>query len=170
MSSPFLATTDDRGVATLTLNRPDRHNAFDETLIAELTSALRRLGDDAGFRAVVLATTGRSFSAGADLDWMRRMATHSFNANLADAADAVLNAIPQGAAGARADAKHLVLLRDGRPVDAALAEETGRRIAPRRVSDEGREGITAFLDKRPPGCAKIERDGHVPQNPHSQPR
>src|SRR3712207_1169032 len=86
MSSTFLEAVDDRGVATLTLDRPDRHNAFDDALIAELTAALRRLGGDPEVRAVVLASSGRSFSAGADLDWMRRMARHSFEANLADAA------------------------------------------------------------------------------------
>jgi hypothetical protein len=86
MSSTFLEAVDGRGVATLTLDRPDRHNAFDDALIAELTAALRRLGGDPGVRAVVLASSGRSFSAGADLEWMRRMARHSFEANLADAA------------------------------------------------------------------------------------
>src|SRR5215211_3603931 len=86
MSSTFLETVNDRGVATLTLNRPDRHNAFDDALIAELTAALHRLGGDPEVRAVILASSGRSFSAGADLEWMRRMARHSFEANLADAA------------------------------------------------------------------------------------
>src|SRR3954451_5354501 len=85
MGSTFLEAVDDRGVGTLTLNRPDRHNAFDDALIAELTASLRRLGGDPGVRAVVLASTGRSFSAAADLEWMRRMARHSFEANLADA-------------------------------------------------------------------------------------
>ena len=82
-----LETMDGRGVATLTLNRPKAHNAFDDGLIAELAAALRRLGGDPDVRAVVLASTGRSFSAGADLDWMRRMAGHSFDTNLADAAE-----------------------------------------------------------------------------------
>lgn len=257
MSSAFLEAVDDRGVATLTLDRPDRHNAFDDALIAGLTAALRRLGGDPAIRAVVLASRGRSFSAGADLEWMRRMAGHSFEDNLADAAglagllhaldrlpkptlalvqgaaygggvglvaccdiaiaserasfclsevklgltpatispyvvnaigarwarrlfqtaevftaarareiglvhdvvpgdglaaagEEVLQALLQGAPGAQADAKALVFLCEGRPVDAALAEETGRRIALRRASDEGREGIAAFLDKRPP--------------------
>ena len=69
---------------------------------------------------------------------------------LAAAGEEVLQALLQGAPGAQADAKALVFLCEGRPVDAALAEETGRRIALRRASDEGREGIAAFLDKRPP--------------------
>src|SRR5208337_2386648 len=86
MTSAFLEAMDERGVATLTLNRQDRHNAFDDALIAELTAALRRLGDDACVRAVILASTGRSFSAGANLEWMRRMADQSFETNLADAA------------------------------------------------------------------------------------
>ena len=76
MSSSLLEAADDRRVVTLTLNRPDRQNAFD-ALIAELTTALQRLSGDAGVRAVVLASTGRSFSAGGDLGWMRRMARQS---------------------------------------------------------------------------------------------
>lgn len=257
MSTAFIEATDARGVATLTLDRPDRHNAFDDALIVGLTEALRRLGGDPKVRAVVLAGNGRSFSAGADLAWMRRMAGHSFDDNVADAAalagllrildrlpkptlalvqgaaygggvglaaccdvaiaserasfclsevrlglspatispyvvnavgarwarrlfqtgevfdavrarkiglvhdvvpadeltaagEEVLRAILQGAPGAQADAKALVFLCEGRPVDDALGEETGRRIAQRRASIEGREGIEAFLDKRPP--------------------
>lgn len=257
MSSTFLEAVDDRGVATVTLNRPDRHNAFDDTLITELTTVLGRLGTDPGVRAVILASTGRSFSAGANLDWMRRMAGHSIEANLADAAglaglmntldrlpkptialvqgaaygggvglvaccdmaiasekasfclsevklgltpatispyvvnaigprwarrlfqtaevlpaarareiglvqevvpedglaaagEAVLQALLQGAPGAQAEAKDLVFLCEGRPVDASLGEETGRRIAQRRASEEGKEGVAAFLEKRSP--------------------
>jgi methylglutaconyl-CoA hydratase len=257
MSSTFLEAVDHRGVATLTLNRPELHNAFDDALIAGLTGALRRLGADPGVRAVVLASSGRSFSAGADLEWMRRMARHSFDNNLADAAglagllhtldrlpkptlalvqgpaygggvglvaccdvalasvrasfclsevklgltpatispyvvnaigarwarrlfqtaevfdaaraqeiglvhevvpedgvaaagELVLQALLQGAPGAQADAKDLVFLCEGRPVDASLSDETGRRIALRRASAEGQEGIAAFLGKRPP--------------------
>ena len=257
MSNTFLETVDARGIATLTLNRPDRHNAFDDSLIAELTTALKRLGEDSMVRAVVLASHGRSFSAGADLGWMRRMASHSFEDNLSDAAglagllhtldrlpkptvalvqgaaygggvglvaccdialaaerasfclsevklgltpatispyvvnamgprwarrlfqtaevfdasrareiglvhevvpadglaprgEEVIQALLQGAPGAQADAKDLVFLCEGRPVDAALSAETGRRIAQRRASAEGQEGIGAFLDKRTP--------------------
>jgi methylglutaconyl-CoA hydratase len=60
-------------VVTVRLNRPDKHNAFDETLIADLTQAFRHLAGDVAARAVVLAANGPSFSAGADLDWMKRM-------------------------------------------------------------------------------------------------
>jgi methylglutaconyl-CoA hydratase len=259
----LLENVDGRGVATLTLNRPDRHNAFDDALIAELTNALKRLAGRSDVRMVVLASTGRSFSAGADLDWMRRMATYSQEANLADAAalanmlhtldrlpkptialvqgpaygggvgltaccdtviaaeratfclsevklgltpatispyvinamgarwarryfvsaevfsaaraqaiglvhevvaetvleetkESLVKALLQGAPGAQADAKDLVFLAEGRPVDAALGQETGRRIAGRRASAEGREGLTAFLDKRAPAWRQAE--------------
>lgn len=253
----ILQARDERGVATVRLNRPEVHNAFDDVLIAALTAALERLGDDPSVRAVVLCGAGRSFSAGADLDWMRRMAAQSFAANVADAAglaklmhtldrlpkptlalvqgaaygggvglvaccdiaiasmrasfclsevklgltpatiapyvvsaigprwarrlfqtaeaidaerareiglvhevveelelaaagEKVLAALLQGAPGAQADAKDLVFLCESRAVDADLSAETGRRIAVRRACDEGREGVSAFLDKRAP--------------------
>lgn len=73
------------GVATLWLNRPDKHNAFDEHLIAAITDALRALAGDDAVRAVVLAGRGRSFSAGGDLDWMLRAAGYGYEENLADA-------------------------------------------------------------------------------------
>jgi methylglutaconyl-CoA hydratase len=61
------------------------HNAFDETLIAEFTTVLRALDNDAAVRAVVLLGHGRSFCAGADLNWMKRMAAYGHAENLADA-------------------------------------------------------------------------------------
>ena len=253
----LLETIDPRGIATLTLNRPERHNAFDDTLIADLAATLGRLGQRVDVRAVVLASTGPSFSAGADAEWMRRMAGYSENANRADAAalagmlhtldrlpkttialvqgaaygggvglvaccdiviaaegarfslsevklgltpatispyvinaigarwarryfqtgevfgatraqaiglvhevvaddgleeskEQVVGALLQGAPGAQADAKALVYLAEARPVDAALGQETVRRMAARRASAEGREGLAAFLEKRPP--------------------
>lgn len=73
------------GVATLTLNRPEVHNAFDETLIADLTAAFTRASGDDSVRAIVLRGNGKSFSAGADLNWMKRMAGFSEAENLADA-------------------------------------------------------------------------------------
>jgi methylglutaconyl-CoA hydratase len=72
-------------IALVTLNRPEVHNAFDETLIAELTQALRALGADDAVRAVVLMGAGASFCAGADLKWMEKMAGFSKAQNLADA-------------------------------------------------------------------------------------
>jgi len=72
-------------VATVRLNRPDKHNAFDELLIAELTQAFRDLASDAAVRVVVLAANGQSFSAGADLDWMKRMSAMGRAENERDA-------------------------------------------------------------------------------------
>ncbi len=69
-------------VRYVTLNRPDRHNAFDDGLIAQLTQAFQAVED---CRAVVLQSTGKSFSAGGDLAWMKRMAGNSPADNLADA-------------------------------------------------------------------------------------
>jgi methylglutaconyl-CoA hydratase len=253
----ILEIVDRRGIATVTLNRPEQHNAFDEVLIADLTASLKRLEGDPGIRAVVLTGAGGSFSAGADLGWMRRMARLSVEENIADAAglaglmhtldrlqkptvalvqgaafgggvglvaccdiaiasqrasfcfsevklgltpatispyvinavgprwarrlfqtaevfnadqardiglvqdvvpegelatagEGVLKALLQGAPGAQADAKDLIFLCEGRAIDAALAEETGRRIAARRASIEGQEGISAFLAKTTP--------------------
>ncbi|HJU21931.1 MAG TPA: enoyl-CoA hydratase/isomerase family protein [Casimicrobiaceae bacterium] len=72
-------------VATVTLNRPEIHNAFDETLIASLTAAFVSLDDNEDVRVVVLASAGKSFCAGADLNWMKRMAQFGREDNLADA-------------------------------------------------------------------------------------
>jgi methylglutaconyl-CoA hydratase len=251
-------TIDDWGTARLTLNRPERHNAFNAALIAALTEAFTRLGRAAEVRAIVLAGAGKSFSAGADLDWMREAATwdaaqneadamrlsdmlaaindcakpviviahghvtgggvglvacadmavavhgtqfrlsevrlgltpatispfvlakmgaaarrwfltaEAFGAEEAramglvsevaidtDAGEAVvahwLTHIGQAAPGAVADAKRLALDFAGEPITDGLREETARRIAARRVSDEGREGIGAFLNKGKPG-------------------
>jgi methylglutaconyl-CoA hydratase len=71
--------------ATLTLDRARVHNAFDDTLIAEITDALESLGSDAGVHALVLTGAGATFSAGADLNWMRRMAAAGADENRADA-------------------------------------------------------------------------------------
>jgi methylglutaconyl-CoA hydratase len=73
------------GVARLTLDRPEIRNAFDDALIAELTRVLRELDADDKVRAVVLAGNGPAFCAGADLNWMKRMAGYTYEQNLADA-------------------------------------------------------------------------------------
>ncbi|BBK32817.1 methylglutaconyl-CoA hydratase [Stella humosa] len=72
-------------VARVTLNRPEVHNAFDDRLIAELTGIFERLAADPAVRAVLLCANGRSFSAGADLNWMKRTAGYSEAQNLGDA-------------------------------------------------------------------------------------
>lgn len=75
----------EHGTCWIVLTRPDKHNAFDETLIAELTAAVAALGREPDCAAIVLAAEGKSFSAGADLDWMKRAAAQPRAANLADA-------------------------------------------------------------------------------------
>lgn len=244
-------------VATLTLNRPEVRNAFNDEVIAELTQAFTALGARDDVRVIVLAAQGAAFCAGADLNWMRRMADYSREDNLADAGRLahmlrVLQACPQPtvarvqgdvfaggvglvaacdmavsvdtasyclsevklglipatispyvirAMGSRAaqrycltaerfsaqeaqriglvhevvgaealDAKvqelvaalvaaspHAVrackrLVQDvaGRAIDDALVAHTVRQIADIRASDEGREGVQAFLQKRKP--------------------
>lgn len=84
MSDAVLSRRDGR-VAFITLNRADRHNAFDDALIGDLTAAFETAGADEQVRAVVLDATGPSFSAGADLGWMKRMAGYSQEENLRDA-------------------------------------------------------------------------------------
>jgi methylglutaconyl-CoA hydratase len=246
-----------QGVVWLTLDRPEIHNAFDDRLIAELTRELEGLGADAGVRVVVLTGAGRSFSAGADLNWMRRTAAYGEEENLADAralADLMrtLSELPKptvarvnGAAlgggtglvaccdiavasaqatfgttevrlglipsvigpyvlaaigprharrlmltgerisaaeaarlglvhevvpaeqldgaverivgellkngpAALAAAKRLIRDLEGRPIDAPLIDDTAKRIASLRATSEAREGVGAFLEKRPP--------------------
>ena len=82
MSDVLRASTDDRGVVTLTLNRPDVRNAFDDTVIEAITRHITDLAPDA--RVLVLAGAGKVFSAGADLNWMRSMRDFGFAENLAD--------------------------------------------------------------------------------------
>ena len=249
------------GRATLTLNRPDVHNAFGDALIARLTSELQALDSNPDVRAVVLAASGKSFSAGADLKWMQRMADYTEAENLADAQamakmmktlnglskptiarvqgaafgggvgliaccdmaiaseaarftisevklglipavispyvvaaigerqarryvlsaerfdaleaeriglvhavvaaedlDAAVNDLVQaiGSNGpqAVAEAKKMIAYVACRPADDALIAKTASRIARIRVSEEGREGLSAFLEKRKPGWDK----------------
>jgi methylglutaconyl-CoA hydratase len=235
---------DERGVGSIVLDRPEQHNAFDDSLIGEMIEMIAQLAGDDSVRVVVLRAEGKSFSAGADLNWMRRMADYDEAQNLADAMQLAelmrsLNALPkptiarvQGAkalfslsevklglipavispyvvkaigerasrrymlsaerfdAGqaarmglvhevvehdrletcldemvttllesgpaAQAAAKDLILDIAGKPVDRALIENTARRIARVRASDEGREGLNAFLQKRKPDWVKQE--------------
>ena len=72
-------------IARVALNRPDVHNAFDETLIAELTHVVRTFDADTSIRVLILEGRGKSFCAGADLHWMKKMAGFTQAENLADA-------------------------------------------------------------------------------------
>ena len=246
----------DGPLGIVTLNNPEKHNAFDCVLIADLTAAFASLDANADVRVVILSAAGKSFSAGADLNWMKRMAGYSQKDNLRDAtalgklmstlhglskptiarvqgaaygggvglvaccdiAVGTLNAsfslsetklglIPAvispyviAAIGARAahryfltaerfeaaeafrlgllhelasddlamddklndivaallrcgpdaidEAKQLIAAVADRPIDAAVIADTAQRIARVRASREGKEGVSAFLEKR----------------------
>ncbi len=246
------------GVATVTLNRPEAHNAFNAEVIERLSEVLGDLAGADGVRVVLLEAVGKSFSAGADLNWMKHAADFTQEENREDARALAemlrrLNTLPkptvalvQGAAfgggvglmaacdmvvavrgaefslseiklglipatispyviaaigerqarryfltgerfdadeacriglvhevvedaealdgageriverlfaappGALAAAKDLIAAVAGRPIDAAVIEDTARRIAERRTHAEAREGIAAFLEKRKP--------------------
>ncbi|HET9246162.1 MAG TPA: enoyl-CoA hydratase-related protein, partial [Xanthobacteraceae bacterium] len=86
MSEPsVIVTKDARGVATVAINRPQVRNAIDDNVIHSLTDAFKTLGADGETRIVVLTGRGVAFSAGADLGWMRRMATGGEAENFASA-------------------------------------------------------------------------------------
>lgn len=73
------------GVARIELNRPEVSNAFNEQMIADLTDVFDKLANDTEVHVVILSSAGKNFSAGADIDWMRRAANYSFNENHKDA-------------------------------------------------------------------------------------
>lgn len=85
MTDDIILMQSEAGVATITLNRPDTHNAFDEHMIAALCGKLDALSIESDIYAVVLRGNGKSFSAGADLNWMKRAAGFSEVQNKADA-------------------------------------------------------------------------------------
>ena len=86
LNTPALTFAIVNSVARITLSRPEVRNAFNDEVIAELTEAFRALGQRDDVRAIVLAAEGPAFCAGADLNWMRRMADYNRDENLADAA------------------------------------------------------------------------------------
>ena len=85
MNNNVLFDVSAQGVATVTLNNPEKHNAFDDAIIAELNALLTDIAQREDIKVMVLAATGKSFSAGADLNWMKRMASYSYEDNLKDA-------------------------------------------------------------------------------------
>lgn len=254
------------GVRMVGLARPKIHNAFDEVLIAELTEVFRQADEDPAVRAVLLHASGPSFCAGADLEWMRRVAGYGRAENLADAhalaamlaaiatcgkptvarvqgnafgggvgliaccdiaigsseaifalsevklgiipatigpyvlaaigarqarryfvsgerfdaaeaqrigllhevvapsglgarTDAVLDALMLAGPRAQREAKLLLRAISGRPIDGEVIADTAERIARVRATDEAREGVGAFLEKRRPAWMppKVER-------------
>lgn len=257
----IIITQDDRGITTLTLNRADRHNAFDDVMIGELNQALDSINDDNNVRMLILRAAGKSFSAGADLNWMRRMAEYDFQQNHDDAMqlarlmktlngmskpvigliqgasfgggiglvaccdiviasekakfclsevrlglipavispyvisamgeracrryfltaerfdaneayrlglvhqvvaeqeldatlDQMIDQLLVGGPAAQAAAKDLILNVSQREINSSVIEDTASRIAHVRASDEGREGLNAFLQKRQPDWDK----------------
>lgn len=259
--NPLIVDVAAEGRATVTLNRPDVHNAFDDKLIALLTRELDALDRNPTVGVVVLAAAGKSFCAGADLKWMRRMAEYSEAENQADAealaalmktlnrlskptvaevqgaaygggvglicccdiaiaseaaqfsisevklglipsvispyvvavigerqarryalgaetfdaieakriglvhevtaaedlqaaVDAMVEALLANGPAAMVETKEQIAGVANRPVDDRLIAAAAARIARIRVSDEGREGVAAFLEKRKPGWAR----------------
>ena len=253
-----ILTEIDLGVGIITLNRPERHNAFDDALIGELSAAIDLMTVEPAVRVLVISSTGASFCAGADLNWMKRAAGYSNDENLRDsralaemlrrlaqfpkptiarvqgpaygggvglvaccdvaiatidaqfsltevklglipavisphviaaigeryarrymltaerfsAAEAyrigllhelvtdpealdeavgeIVDALLNNAPGAMAECKELISAVAWRPLSAQVLEDTAQRITRLRASVEGREGMTAFLEKRKP--------------------
>ncbi len=81
----FVGCTLKEGVAELILNRPEKHNAFDEVMISEMIAVLEHFADNSQCQVLVLKANGKNFSAGADLNWMRKQAQMDFEQNLTDA-------------------------------------------------------------------------------------
>jgi methylglutaconyl-CoA hydratase len=79
-----ILTEIDAGVGIITLNRPERHNAFDDAMIGELSEAIGQMATDPAVRVLVISSTGKSFCAGADLNWMKRAAAFGSEENLRD--------------------------------------------------------------------------------------
>lgn len=80
-----LFEVNEQGVASVTLNNPDKHNAFDDDIIKQLTDIFNDISKRDDISIMVLASNGKNFSAGADLAWMKRMASYSYEDNLKDA-------------------------------------------------------------------------------------
>lgn len=270
MSYTTIEIHTDHGVAVLWLNRPDVRNAFNETMIAELTAAFGELDADPSVRAVVLAGRGKVFCAGADLNWMKRMGELDFEGNRRDAlafgemlrrlntmkkptvarvhgaafaggmgliaacdiavasvdtefavsevrlgltpatispyvlaamgeraarrffltaerfpaaeayrigfiqeiaqadeldasVNAILGEIVQGAPGAHGVTKELIRAVARRPLSQELMADMAERIASARASDEGKEGVRSFLEKRAPGWLKAAKQAARPK-------
>ncbi len=85
LSSAVLLEIDQRGVATVTLNRAEKHNAFDDVIIQQLIDTFNQIEQTPSVRLMVLAAKGKNFSAGGDLNWMKRMINFSHQENFDDA-------------------------------------------------------------------------------------
>ena len=85
MTENYILYKVENQIATITMNRPEVHNAFNEDVIRDMTAAFVKAGEDKNVRAVILCGNGKSFSAGGDLNWMRRVADYGFQQNVTDA-------------------------------------------------------------------------------------
>ena len=145
MTHALLCKTDDRGVTTLILHRPERSNALDGHLMAELTTQLKVLAEDPAIRVLVLSGSGRAFCSGADLDWIQEVVEQGEAANQADARQLAalmqrLNEFPKPAiARVNGATEDLVYMLDGMGigtnVDLARLIETGQFITTRLGRD-----------------------------------
>lgn len=81
----YIELSRENTVATVTMNRPEVHNAFNDEMIQEITGVFKSLGEDDSVRVVVFASNGKSFCAGADLNWMSRMMEYTYEENVIDA-------------------------------------------------------------------------------------
>jgi enoyl-CoA hydratase/carnithine racemase len=149
VNDTVLWSVDKRGVATVTLNRPQVNNAYNGDLIAGLHSAMDALGREAGLRIVVLKGNGRHFQAGADLAWINGVARQSPGENELVSrltAEAVLMNAPAAttATKLRALASARAFIDDGELRD--LIDEHART----RQQAEATEGLASFKEKRKP--------------------
>src|SRR5437763_1753185 len=134
LQAPVLLAIDARGVATVTLNRPERGNAYDEAMLAGLRQGLERLAGDAMRIGLVHEVVPQD----------------GIEARLA----AVLDAIFLGAPGAIATTKRSFLAANGLNLDARAMATLSHESWMQRASPEGIEGTAAFRERRPPGWYK----------------
>ena len=85
MSYKTILVKNKNQVGTLTLNRPDVHNAFNEELISEMHQAMKHFGQDPNTRVIIITGSGTSFCAGGDLNWMKRSASYTREKNIEEA-------------------------------------------------------------------------------------
>ena len=166
MSSRSVIIEVEGPVGLLTSNRGDRPNAFDETLIEEITSGLDELEANDAVRIIVLSAAGKSFCAGTDLHGMERAAGHSPEENVASAKKLAelmrtLNELRKPTVARVQGPAYGVgvgLVAD-RPITGVLIDGTARSITRQRASAEGPEGIDAVLAKPNPNWIQVRTAG-----------
>lgn len=85
MNNDLMLTINKQGVATLVINRPESHNAFDDILIQEMLKILQKLNHDPKIKIIQITSEGKIFSSGADINWMQRTLSYSLDENIKDA-------------------------------------------------------------------------------------